>query len=804
MIPTTTRLFTSLLWCLWMLMAQPLFAQQQHTISGYIADSLTHEKLIGANIYERHTSIGTTSNDYGFYSLSLAVTDSVEICISYLGYTTQCQALDLQNATQNISFYLAPNDALLQEVAVTDRKLEAQPTHQQTQLSCIDLPIAQIKSLPQFFGETDVLKALQLLPGVQSGAEGSSSLYVRGGGPDQNLILLDGVTVYNASHLFGFFSIFNADAVNHLSLIKGGFPARYGGRLSSVVDVHLKEGNFKEHHVDFSIGLLASKLLVEGPLKKNKSSFSVSARRTYLDAISRPIINLGSDGKADLGYYFQDFSFKFNHKINANNRFYISAYWSRDDFLLVDSYSSNPFSTYQDSHDSSLGWNTLIASVRWNHIFTPKLFSNWSFNLSHYDNHTFFSVENSINTAITGVVAQWETQKGSNRFDTNIQDINIKGDIDYFPNSRHRIKAGVGFTHHRFLPGATQVTYEDASFNLDTTYQNKVVHTQEMNAYIEDEMGLGGNINMNVGLRWSGWIEGKKMYNFAEPRFSARWLFADNASLKWSYAYMVQYLHLLSNSSAFALPNDIWVPATESVKPQSSHQVAVGLSWLWNKQYEISVEGYYKRLNNVIDYIDGASFLDAKTGWEEKVAAGKGEAYGIEFFVHKKIGKLNGWLGYTLAWSNRQIADINYGESYPYKYDRRHDLSLSLIYQLSKGIELSGNWVYGTGNAYSLSSGSLPTVYLPSDGKEELAEEVAQYFAHRNSYRMPSYHRLDISCSFIKQKKKGERRWNIGVYNAYNRQNPFFILLRKKGRTMAYKLVSLLPILPSISYSRKF
>ena len=772
---------------------------QKYTISGYIKDADTGESLIGANIFEKSSLSGTSSNTYGFYSLTLpAKADTLTLIYSYVGYGARVVRLSLsQDTTLNVGLL---NNAQLEEVVITAE--EAEKIQEVTQMSTISVPIEQIKSMPAFLGEVDVLKTLQLLPGVQSGNEGTSGIYVRGGGPDQNLILLDGVPVYNASHLFGFFSVFNADAINNVQLIKGGFPARYGGRLSSVIDISMKEGNMKQFHGEGSIGLVASKLTLEGPLFKEKTSFIVSGRRTYIDLLSRPLIRASSDGQGTGGYYFYDLNAKVNHRFSNNDRVYLSAYMGNDRFFAraSDTYQEQGIEL-EDGFGAGLNWGNVTSALRWNHVFNNKLFSNLTLTYSRYK----FNIDNEFTFQY---VQDGEkiSNRGTVRYNSGINDLAAKIDFDYLPSPDHYIRYGANVIQHRFNPGAFSVFDDDQEFPIDTTLNSTAYRATELALYVEDDWQVNNRFKVNLGLHASGFHVGNTFYQSLQPRVATRYLVSDQLSLKASYARMTQYIHLLTNSG-IGLPTDLWVPATEVVPPQQSHQIAIGAARTYRDRYEISLEGYYKTMNNVIEYKEGASFAEPGRDWQTLVEVGNGTSYGTELLLQKKVGKTTGWLGYTLSWTNRQFANLNFGRAFPYKYDRRHDASLALVHQWKENREFSFTWVYGTGNAisipraiYSSQEGGTPSSFFPNS----LNSGEVYYYGERNSYRMTSYHRLDASVTFRKQTRWGQRSWVFGVYNAYNRKNPFFIYYDGFGEVRSFKQFSLFPVIPSISYRFEF
>ena len=769
---------------LWLLLALPVLAFGQtakYTISGFVLDTETGENLIGVSIYNPASGQGTATNAYGFYSLTLPQ-DSVTLVVSYVGYERLSYNTYLSsNREQN--FNLVASNKLKTVEIVGTREEEIRES---TRMSTISVPIAQIKTLPALFGEVDVLKTLQLLPGVQSGGEGSTGLYVRGGSPDQNLILLDGTPVYNASQLFGFLSVFNADALNNVELIKGGFPARYGGRLSSVLDISMKEGNMNKFQGEASIGLIASKFTIEAPIKKDTSSFIISGRRTYIDALTKPFMNKRT---GVFGYYFYDLNAKVNYKISQRDRLYLSAYTGYDEFSGFTENESN-------KDEMALGWGNLTSALRWNRVINSRLFANthftytkYQFNIGLNSTETFFNGERNI------------TRELSSKYFSNIRDFSLKTDFDFIPNPNHYIRFGAQATHHSFKPGALQLDESNPGGNeQEVNVQSQTLGT-ETGIYVEDDIKLTDLLKVNVGLRLAGFYVEKELFTSLEPRLSARYILNEDWSVKASYARTRQFIHLLTNSG-IGLPTDLWVPATKKVAPQLADQVAVGVvRTLFNNTVEVSVEGYYKKMDRLIEYQEGADFLGTTdNNWQDKVTAGEGWSYGGEFFVQKKFGKTTGWIGYTLAWATRQFPELNAGEKYPYKYDRRHDISFVVTHQLKDNISVSGTWVYGTGNSITLSEGRY------SLGNFSYIEDIGS----RNKFRMAPYHRLDLSISQTKKKKWGEVVNSISVYNAYNRKNPYFIDFQRgydtgqgyeEGKFVQY---SLFPILPSFTKSFKF
>jgi len=763
-------------------------AGQVFTISGYIKDSTSSEVLPGANVYEAATGKGTSSNTYGFFSISLPAGAHV-LQFSFMGYQGKKEHIQLENNLV-LQVFLLPSLSLK---AVDIVASDGGNALQSSRMSSHTIPVQQMKSLPSFMGETDILKSLQLLPGVQSGNEGSSALYVRGGGPDQNLILLDDAPIYNAGHLLGFFSIFNADAIKNVELIKGGFPARYGGRLSSVVDIRMKEGNMKTFHGEGSIGLISSKLMLEGPIVKEKTSFILTGRRTYIDYMAQPLVRgITMNEYSNTGLYFYDLNAKINHIFSARDRIYLSVYNGRDEYynnLLPYEYLYDGV-IYKEQTKSSLSWGNITSSLKWNHQLNEKSFSNLAFTYSNY-NFRVSDYQESIVQTDTSTT----TDIYSIGYLSGIRDFALKADLDYLPDPQHYIKAGFLSTFHTFQPGISAIRIEDANTSIkDSTAGAAPTNALETGFYLEDDYQFNDRLKVNAGLHYSTFLVDKRFYHSLQPRLSARYLLPGGWIARSSFATMQQNIHLLTNSS-IGLPTDLWVPATAKIRPQKSAQVAAGLSRTFGPMYLISVEGFYKWMNHIIEYTEGATYISDDKQWEDKVTTGKGNSYGMEILLQKKEGTTKGWIGYTLSWSNRKFPGINDGESFPYKFDRRHDVSVVLMQKIDDRWDLSAEWVYGTGNAITLA-----TVKYPGPGGWEI-----QTYDKRNSYRAADYHRLDLSVTRSKQTRWGTGSWSLGMYNVYNRRNPFYYYFGVDSRgNRALKRVSLFQMVPSISYSFRF
>jgi outer membrane receptor for ferrienterochelin and colicin len=780
--------------------AFPSSAQDTYTLSGYVKEAGSKELLLGVTIYKEDKSSGTVSNNFGYYALQLPA-GTHSIVYNFIGYRSVIKEINIA-ADKVLNVDLVSTNSAIDEVVVKGSKTQKKVS-EDVQMSTIEIPIKTIKDIPALLGEKDVLKVLQLMPGVQSGSEGQSGLYVRGGGPDQNLIILDGATVYNAQHLFGFFSLFNGDALRSVEFIKGGFPARYGGRLSSVIDMNMKDGNKEKITGELGIGIISSKGLIEGPFAKGKGSFIVSGRRTYIDALTQPVIRAFNNGNS-AGYYFYDLNAKANYEINDRNRVYLSGYFGRDKFYLKEKYENN-FDGQDESYTNEVdfGWGNATGTARWNHLFGPKLFSNTSLIYSFYE------------LAISAEEKSTGNSDFTLGYGSGIQDYTLKQDFDWYANNKHKVKFGLQVTHHTFTPDALVV--KDASFGLDIDRKTQY-RSIETGLYIEDEWKITNRLKSLYGVRLSTFTSESKTYVNPEPRVAFAYSLKSDLALKASFATMNQYVHLLSTSGV-GLPTDLWVPATERVKPQNSQQIAAGIAKDFDKQnFSLTVEGYYKTMNNIIGYKEGASFLAIQESdeglesisWEDNITAGKGTSYGAEVLLQRKQGRLTGWLGYTLSWTTQQFDELNNGKEFFARYDRRHDISVVGVYEINKNVTLSATWVYGTGNAITLPISTYQISDVPT-----LNDQYNRYWANgteyteRNDFRMRAYHRADIGVQVSKEKKRGVRTWEFSAYNFYNRKNPFYYFIGPEEQfnpdsKQVLKQVSLFPVLPSVSWSYKF
>lgn len=779
------------------LMTTVSFAQdEKYTLSGTLKDGSSGEDLIGARVTVKELpGVGAITNAYGFFSLTLPK-GNYTIKYKSLGFQSGSFEVELNDNMQK-DVEMKPEGKVLGKVDVTADKADANVTS--AEMGVDKLSMSDIENIPVLFGEKDPLKTIQLLPGVKSAGEGQAGFYVRGGGSDQNLILLDGAPVYNASHLLGFFSVFNSDALKDIKLYKGAAPAEFGGRLSSVLDIKMKEGNQKKFSASGGIGLISSKLTLEAPIVKDKGSFIVSGRRTYADLFLK-LSNREEAKNSTL--YFYDLNAKANYRIGKKDRIFLSGYFGRDKFGFADAFSFD--------------WGNITGTARWNHIYgkKQKLFGNTSFIFSNYNYKIGFG-------------------SGDQTFEigSEIQDFNLKEDFTWYINDNHTLSFGANVIHHTFKPGEIE-TGEGVGFQLNDIEKRFSI---ESSAYVSNEHEIGKRITLVYGVRGSNFaqvgpgdiyafdLDGNvtdttsyekwdniKTYWGLSPRFSSSFKVDENSSIKAGYARTFQYLHLISNSTASS-PTDVWLPSSINIKPQIADQYSIGYfrNFLDN-QLEMSAEFYYKDMQNVIDYRDGAEVTLNPTV-EGELLFGIGRAYGVELLLKKRRGKFTGWVSYTLSRTEKKFTQLNNNNWYPAKQDRTHDVSIVGIYNVSKRLTFSASWVYYTGNA----------VTFPS-GKYEIDGQVVNYYTERNGYRMPDYHRLDLGCTFkhkdykeIKDPDSGEMvqvpkkwlsSWNFSVYNAYARENAYSINFRENedtGETEAVQL-ALFKIIPSVTYNFKF
>lgn len=783
-----------------LLMAGNAFGQR-YTVSGILKDSVNGETMKNImvsliSIKDQSQAITNFSNQSGFYSVTATKGDYI-FQILYLGYKSIADTIHLQqNITLN--YELVPEVVMTDEVVIMGEAVDRNV--QSAQVGKMEMKIEAIKSLPALFGEVDVLKSIQLLPGIQSGGEGNTGFYVRGGGPDQNLVLLDETTIYNAGHLFGFFSVFNPDAVKNVEITKSGMPAYYGGRLASVLDVAQKEGNMKKYQVDGGLGLIFSRLTVQGPIKKDKCSFIISGRRTYIDVLVQPFLKKESPLKGT-HFYFYDLNAKLNVIINDKHRLFVGAYYGKD----VYGFKSSSGETH-----IQFKWGNAAASMRWNYIINPQLFLNTTFSFTDYDFATTMGLS----------VYSMEMASG-------VRDYSLKTELTYAPAIPHLFKFGVQYIFHTFFPNTMSVDAGEAQ-SLALPHTNPY-YAHDLAIYANDEFDIFPWWKVNLGLRYTHFEHigaftryvfdeygvltdsivykpGKmiKQYNHVEPRLSMRFLVAKNTSIKASYTLNYQYIHQIALAT-ISLPTDVWMPSTDLVKPQVGHQVSLGVYQNFhNNMFEAYIDGYYKTMNNLAEYKDGINVQDVQQNADQLYVFGKGWSYGVEFFFKKALGKFTGFVGYTLSYTRRQFPDLNGGDPFYAKYDRRHDVSINLSYDIIRNkLNVSAVWVFATGN----------TMTIPI-GYYFLAGSLITEYSARNAFRLDPYHRLDLSVNWtIAKRKRFETSLNFSVYNVYNRQNPFFIFFETETNfvegesfdmtTKAYQM-SLFPILPSITWNFKF
>jgi len=755
----------------------------KHTVSGYLKDKSNGEMLIGATVYIKELKSGVASNVYGYYSVSLP-DGKYTIVYSYIGYNAITKNIDL-NKDLIINVDLELGSTTMKEVVVSDRRPDDNIT--KAEMSVVKIDAKTIKSIPALMGEVDIIKAIQMMPGVQASGEGMSGFNVRGGGSDQNLILLDEATVYNASHLMGFFSIFNNDAVKDVKLYKGDIPAEYGGRLSSLLDIRMKDGNMKKLSGAGGIGTISSRFTLEGPIIKDKCSFMVSGRRSYADLF----LKLSRDSAMrKTRLYFYDLNMKINYTINEKNRLFISSYSGRDVFKF--------------SKEFGINWGNNTETIRWNHLFSSKLFANMTFLFSNYD----YALE--MNSSMQGF--KWAA---------TMQDYSIKPDFTYYLNPNNTVKFGLISTYHHFNPGFAKGTGDNSIFNeLKMPSSNAL----ESAVFISNEQKLNALITLDYGLRYSIFqsVGKSTVYNFnsnyesidssvfskgdfyhtysgLEPRLGIKYSLNEVSSIKASYSRTMQYIHLASNSTG-GMPLDIWLPSSKNIKPRKADMAAIGYFRNFRRNtIEASVETYYKIVDNEIDFKDHAQLL-LNQKIEGELRFGKARSYGLEFMLRKQEGKFTGWLSYTYARAYRTIKEINDGLEYPASYDKPNNISVVLSYDISKKINLSVNWIYASGSAVT-----FPT------GRFEYGNVMVPVYSERNTYRMPDYHRLDIGATIKLGKDRPEKKFfselNISVYNVYNRKNAWMISFEPEENDpniiQAYKYY-LFPILPSVTYNFHF
>ena len=755
---------------------------QSFAVSGYVEDAESGERIPGANLHLVRERAGTSSNQFGFFSLSVGPRP-FKLSVTHVAYFPQVVEWSVQ-ADTSLVFLLQPRVMTLDAIVVTG---EGESRARQIQMSQHSLPVEQVESLPVLLGETDVLKTLQLLPGIQSGREGFSGIYVRGGRADQNLILLDGLPLYNPNHVLGLFSVFNPSAMKQVELIKGGFPARYGGRLSSVVSLTMKEGNLKHFGGEGKLGLITSRLMFEGPIVRERASFIVSGRRTFLDQILRWFQPKGRR----YAVHFQDLNFKANYIISGRDRIYLSGYMGKDAFAFRQrKTASNPTRTEMDME---LGWQNQLASIRWNHLFGERLFANVTAGVIGY------RIASEFATRYSGPAEQPETYRLIWR--SSVLDYMARLDMEYAAGLRHYMRFGMEFAARNFTPSAVRTRYSghgDADLNV-RQHQAGGIASQELALYVEDDVQLPFGARANLGLRLSGAGSQGRVARALEPRASVNIPLSADLAAKVSYAFMQQYMHLMAGTGS-ELSREVWIPFMRAISPQRSSQVAVGLvrSFL-GYGVDVSLESYYKRMNGQLEYKANARPYQASTlGWPSLVERGRGTSYGAELFVERQRRRLSGWLSYTWARTTRRFTRLNAGVPFPDGYDRRHDVSVVGQYRLTDHTMLAASWVYGSGYPIWLPSGRYQDRLRPTEN------DFLDY-GPINSARVPAAHHLDVSAHFTRQIDWGERTFILGLYNAYNRRNPLYVYPEVDASgVIRWKQLSLLQLIPAVSYQLRF
>ncbi len=764
-----------------LLLTKPEFVvAQSFSVNGYVEDSVSGERIPRVNLYLVAERAGTSTNDFGYFNLNVRP-GSTKVSVSHVAYASQMLELSVQSDT-TLVILLEPHVATLDSIIVTTGLTGMD---EGLQMSRHNLSATQIEALPAVLGEADVIKALQLLPGAKPGREGFSGLHVRGGKTDQNLILLDGLPLYNPNHVLGLFSVFNPSALKQIELIKGGFPARYGGRLSSVIRLTMKEGNLNRFGGEGKMGLLTSRLMVEGPIVRDRASFIVSARRTFLDQITRWF----QPGEEQTGVYFYDLNFKANYIVSKRDRIYLSGYLGGDAYThRTRPRSENPT---RDETKFSVVWRNRLVSLRWNRLVSDHMFVSLTTGIVGYDIVNRFTSRYGTTSDLT------ETYRTT--WKSSVLDYTVRVDAEYKPSLRHYFRFGAEATSHLFIPSSTRETFtsqEDSESTSAIRPSSRFV-IGEFAVYAEDDIYLPWDVLLNLGLRFSGGRSEGRRVGFLEPRTSLNVPLTDRIVAKASYAFMQQYMHLLTGTGS-SLSREIWIPFMPGIDPQKSSQIAIGLTYRLPRQHVgITLEGYYKHLGNQIEYRpDVLPYQATVMGWPSVVERGQGTAYGMELLVRRQQRRLRGWISYTWSQSRRLYPGLNSGRSYPDGYDRRHDFSLVSQYQLTEYTLLSASWVYSSGYPIWLPAGR----YFDRIHHEEWLE-----YTSINSARVPSTHRLDLTAQFTKQIKWGKRTARLGLFNVYNRRNPMYVYPQiDSNGTIRWKRLTLLQLVPDFSYGIRF
>lgn len=785
----------------------------QYTINGVLEDAQTGERLIRANVYDNLSGKGTVTNEYGYFSITLPA-GPVKLDFSYVGYSTYRRAFYLMH-NQRMDYRLSP-DLLLDPIEVVGERQALSPEWVQKG-GVANLDISEVERLPALAGEADLIRTLHLMPGIQTGTDGIDGLHVRGGSNGQNLIMIDGVPVYNIAHAAGLFSVFNTNAIKSARLYKSGFPARYGGRLSSVLDIRTRDGNNQNYDAEANVGLLAGRLTLEGPIQKGKSSFILSGRRSLVGWYLQPLTeSLRSSEEAQrqsfLDYDFYDLNAKLNFTLSKRDDLYFSFYKGKDayqnrelsvDTLLVQD-DSVPEPALFRSHQSDLeemNWGNTVASMRWTHLFGDQLFSSLTASYSGLDVGIQYEQVDSLTALEAGSPADRYISVG--QYHSRINDLGLRLDFDYRPSPDLFLRFGLGVTHHDFEPGLLSLELVEKTDTVSQPqFESRPISAYEFGAYVENDWAIAPDVRLNAGLHLAAFAVDGKTYTSLQPRLLLNWAVHKDWEVNGYLSKMTQFVHLLSNST-LGLPNDLWVPSTGALRPERSWQLGVAATWQLDKRFRLTADAYGKRMSNLLTYSEGALFFN---NWERNLTTGEGNAYGLELLLEKKTGATTGWLSYGLAWADRQFPLVNNGRRYPYRYDRRHNLSLALVHRFNEWLELTGAWTFNSGFAFSLPQGRYD-VFLPGVGLVSVVD-----YGEKNKFRMPLYHRLDLGVNIYLDTEEVRHVLNLGVYNFYNRRNPLYYNLETEyvseggdiSEVREFNPVWLLPLIPALNYSLEF
>ena len=769
---------------------------QRYTVSGYVYDKSSGETLIGATIFDPISKKGATTNVYGFYSFSSS-SKNLKLEVSFVGYEKQEIEISSQKDT-TINIYLK-SSSVLQEIVVRDEQKERRFITEPVP-GKIEINPQIVTKMPTLTGESDLLKAVQMLPGVKSGTEGTTGLYVRGGNSDQNLYLIDGIEVYNPNHLMGFISTFNTEAIKNIDFYKGGFPAQFGGRVSSVMDIRNKDGNNEKIKGDISVGLISGKVNVDGPIWKGKTTFAFSFRRTYLDLLLKPIIwyaTKDDDDKYSFAYHFYDMNAKIKHRFDNKNTLTLSFYKGNDSYTFSDEYKYD----YYSNTDANISWGNMITTLDWGHQYSSKLFGNLSLSFNKYSSKINTKYDDEESNPDNNSKNVYHTEFN---FNSGVEDLTLKKNFTYYLNNVNTFNFGVNYIYHHYTPEITRMLSMENNEHTFSPY--KVDNTKNANEFVfyaEDVLTFNENFSARLGLHGDYYnVEGTSYFSL-QPRVSARYSLKDNLSFKAGYAEMNQNIHLLSNGM-FSLPTDLWLPVTDKIKPISSKQISFGTFYQLKKGINVGIELYYKKLYDVIDYKDGVSSFSNSEKWEEKVSQGNGKAYGVEFNLQKNVGDITGWISYTLSWSKRQYPDgqINNGKEFYDRFDVRHQLNAVASWDINEKWDITLAFVINSGARTNVPVAQYynPVYFNPYSVERD--PELVNVYGNRNNFKMPTYQRLDLGANYKKKTKKGQIIWSLNVYNALNHKNAFFVFTSNKPNKL--RAISIMPIIPTISYTFKF